>query len=84
MLSNRVSKSPTSVAAAPANVLDPLVLKRTSSRSGNVEVERLVQKLSSVPLVNCTSGVISQLLMMPVPASCIIEIGSDISGRISS
>ena len=63
-------KSPTLSAVVPTFVLEPAVLARTCSRSGKglgwATVR--VQKVISWPLNMGTTGVSSQLLIVPVPA----------------
>ena len=66
--SNSVVKSPTSVASVPTLVLAPAVLSRSSNRSGKVlPLGERVQKERVSPLARFSSGVSSQLLMVPTP-----------------
>ncbi len=65
-------KTPTLVAVVPTSVLAPSVLARTWSRSGNwfggVSTGFRVQKLMVDPFCIVTTGVSSQLLIVPTPA----------------
>ena len=67
MSSRSVVKSPTSVAKVPTFTLEPFVLIRTWSRSGNVPSVVRVQKVSVAPFSNVTDGVRSQLLRVDRP-----------------
>jgi hypothetical protein len=63
-------KSPTLVGVVPTFVLDPLVLSLTCRRSGNETVVTvLVQNDIVWPLNSGNSGVISQLLIVLLPAT---------------
>lgn len=69
MSSNKVVKSPTEVADDPTFVLAPAVLMRTCNRSANAGVVTVrVQNDIVCPFVSVTTGVRSQLLIVPVPA----------------
>src|SRR5690625_3033424 len=71
MTTSGVSKLPVDSALSPTSTESPLVLIRSSSRSGQAEPIDLVQKANSSPLRNSISGRISQLLMVafaPPPA----------------
>jgi hypothetical protein len=69
MSSSNVVKSPTDVADDPTFVLAPAVLILTCRRSANPGVVTVrVQNDIVWPLVRVTTGVNSQLLMVPVPA----------------
>jgi hypothetical protein len=68
MSRRRVVKSPTSVAVVPTFVLEPAVLMRTWSRSGNgFAVVVRVQNVMVTPFCNVVAGVSNQLLMVLVP-----------------
>src|SRR5919201_1265936 len=63
--SSRV-KSPTLVSSLPTLVLPPFVLIRTWSRSGNRTAERVrVQNENCAPFFSVSTGVSSQLLIVP-------------------
>ena len=72
MSSSSVVKSPTLVAVVPTSVLVPAVLARTWRRSGKMfgatSSGLRVQKLMVEPFAIVTTGVRSQLLIVPVPA----------------
>jgi hypothetical protein len=82
MSNSNVVKSPTSVAVVPTFVLEPAVLMRTWSRSGNgLAVVVRVQKVIVAPFTKVIGGVRSQLLMVLVPVvllkfAPIYELGS--------
>ena len=63
-------KSPTSVDDVPTSVLLPAVLARTWRRSGNeLAVTVRVQKVTCSPFWIVTTGVRSQLLIVPMSAA---------------
>ena len=66
MSSSRCVKSPTSVEDVPTSVLSPAVLARTWSRSGKLlPVTVRVQNVTEFPFTIVTTGVSSQLLIVP-------------------
>ena len=68
MSSISVVKSPTSVAVVPTFELEPAMLLRTWSRSGNgFAVVVRVQNVRVTPFCNVIAGVSNQLLIVLVP-----------------